>query len=117
MSDTPKTDAAFATGTESGRLMCGLLEKENEDMRETIKCADSKIDESEWAQKYRDACIMISDQSEKIDRLHSALLRTTGSLGLIIAGAGASAPGHKASLAEAKEVLAKANKSDETQGR
>lgn len=39
------------------------------------------------------------------ERLRSALLRVTGSLGLIIKGAGASGPGHKANYDHAKAVL------------
>lgn len=36
MSETPKTDSAFKTGPESGRLMCKLLECENERYAETL---------------------------------------------------------------------------------
>lgn len=69
-----------------------------------LKLMQEVIDRCNLPADYRNTSEMVTLRLER-DKIRSALLRVTGSLGLIIKGAGASGPGHKDNYEHATAVL------------
>jgi hypothetical protein len=86
--------------------LCCELEREFSAQIEGHKLTAKEAAESAVLRAHASTAVKQGEHWHKIaDKLRSALLRTTGSLGLIIKGAGAHGPGHKENYDHASKVL------------